>query len=124
MEKTRMQKFIITLFLTAATAFAHAADDPAKTKAAPSPATIQKQQIQARVDFANRMEKAFLDQGMDVYVTTPGKLKDTLKLKYVLMSRPMVHQMMQSTLPDNAKKLGFKRMVFTDGYDESWSANL
>ena len=80
---------------------------------------------QLREEAATRMENKFLDQGMDVHVTVSGKNKDIITLKYVLISRPLVHQLNKDgTLIDNLQRMEFKKAIFTDGYRATWTFDL
>jgi hypothetical protein len=81
--------------------------------------------VQQRREMANRMETGMLDKGMDVTVRAEGKNATTLRIKYVLMSRPLVHQFQKNgEFFSNLQKAGFKRVIMTDGYDDTWTWNL
>ena len=81
--------------------------------------------IEARKEFAKQIEAKYLNKGMDVYVTVTGRDYTTLKLKYVLFSRSLVHKIMNSAgFVTTLKSLGFKRVIFTDGYDDTWSYTI
>lgn len=76
--------------------------------------------VQQRKNFAEQIEVAFLDDGIDFEVTLKGKHKDQLRIKWVLMGRAAVHAMTSGTgFLENAEKAGFKRVTFTDGFYES-----
>jgi hypothetical protein len=77
-----------------------------------------------RTSYAARLESEYLDKGMDVTVTTRGKDATTLHLKWILVSRPMAHQLSKSGVLETLRGLGFTRFIITDGYDESWSWTL
>jgi hypothetical protein len=82
-------------------------------------------QIALRDAAAKKMEETFLDGGYNVDVNATGADHTTLRIKYVLASKVFVHQM--EKVPDffeNARKLGFKKVVLTDGYDSSWTWTL
>jgi hypothetical protein len=75
--------------------------------------------------FADVAERHFLESHMDVYVTVSGPNKTTIKFKYVLMSRPTVYNVMNdSGFVQQLKDRGFKKVIFTDGYDETWEYGL
>lgn len=75
-----------------------------------------------RKTFAKEYERKLLDKGMDVYVTTIGKDCSTLKLKWVLVSRPLVHQICnEDGMMGTLRSLGFKKFILADGYDKSWT---
>ena len=81
--------------------------------------------VQQREDIGKKMDKVFLDQGMDVEVILEGNEKDILTLKYVLWSRPLVYKftnggdMSDGSFLSNLKKAGFKRVNFNNKYDYS-----
>ncbi len=52
--------------------------------------------LTARELFAQTAERNYLEKGMDVSLTLSGPDKTTIKFKYVLMSRPLVHQLTHS----------------------------
>jgi hypothetical protein len=81
--------------------------------------------IRSRELAAGLMERRFLNKGMDVYVSLAGKDKTTLRIKYVLVSRPLAHQLANdgATL-DSLRKVGFKKLILEDGYNESWSIDF
>ena len=82
-------------------------------------------QLKKRQEIAGGMENLFLDQGMDATVTAGGRGKTVLTIKYALMSRPFVHlftkKMIEANSFKNLKQVGFKHIVFTDGYSSTWS---
>jgi hypothetical protein len=81
--------------------------------------------IDARAAYADELERLYLDKGMDVYVTVSGPDKTVIKLEYVLMSRPLVHQMSNDdSVMTVLRSLGFKKLVLSDKYDSSWTVSL
>lgn len=83
-----------------------------------------------REQLAVNIERTMLESGMDVRVTLSGKHKDHVRFKWVLMSRPLVHQMTDGgsmnpgALLRNLQDAGFRKVVFADGYNESFSYAL
>ncbi len=62
---------------------------------------------------------------MDVKVSASGLKKDQLRLKYVLMSQPLVYKFQnEMKISDQAAVFGFKKVIYTDGYDETWTVDL
>lgn len=87
--------------------------------------TTKKLMIQQRKEFAKQYELSLLDQGMDTRISTLGKDHSTLKIEWVLMSRPLVYKMINdSSVMSNLKKLGFKKIVFSDGYNHTWTSEM
>lgn len=84
-----------------------------------------KENLPIRRQYGKAVEKFFLDQGMDVYVTIEGPEARTLRLKYILMSRPLAHQISNNVKTlDTWRALGFRTVVLTDGYDKTWRLDL
>lgn len=78
-----------------------------------------------RQSVIKEMEQKMLAQGMDFYFSAEGKNADILRVKYVLMSRPLVYKITTETeFLENMKKTGVKKVIFTDGYDDSWTYDL
>ncbi len=87
-------------------------------------ATVMKKQ---REEYASRLERVFLDEGMDIRVRAGGT---TLKLTFVLFNRAWAHKltdggsMAPGSVLGTSEGLGFRRVVFSDGYRESYSYKL
>jgi hypothetical protein len=80
---------------------------------------------QQRLLYASAMEQVFVKSGMDVSVSAIGKEKDQLRLKYALMSKPLVYKLQnEMDLQNQAKQMGFNKIIYTDGYDETWRVDL
>lgn len=98
------------------------------TKAREEKETAQaakKAAIANRKLFAKNYEQQLLSKGMDVYATVHGKENTTLKIKWILVSRPLVHKMInEGGTVDNLKNMGFTKLVMTDGYDDTWNIDL
>ncbi|MBA4390411.1 MAG: hypothetical protein C0399_05690 [Syntrophus sp. (in: bacteria)] len=81
--------------------------------------------IQSRLDFADELETGYLRKGMDVKVRLLGKDKTTIKLEYVLFSRPLIYQLTNETgLMSTLKSKGFKKVIFDDIYNHTWKYDL
>lgn len=86
---------------------------------------ITKVSRQERVLYASTLEEIFVKNGMDVTVRAYGVNKDRLSLKYALMSKPMIYQFQnQMKLNEQARTFSFKKIIYTDGYDSTWTVNL
>jgi len=80
---------------------------------------------QQRTLYASTVEEIFVKNGMDVRVSASGAKKDQLRLKYVLMSQPLVYKFQnEMKISEQAKIFGFKKIIYTDGYDETWIVDL
>lgn len=98
-----------------------------REKEIPKVAVIVAQNImrKQRKEFADRYERSLLNEGMDVHVSVSGKNDTTLRMKWVLMSRPLVYKIINDeNNMSNLKRMGFERIVFTDGYDSTWSIDM
>ena len=88
-------------------------------------ALIQKVSKHQRAIFASAAEEIFVKNGMDVRVRAAGAKSDQLRLQYALMSQPLVYKFQnEMKFPSQAKLFGFKKIIYTDGYDETWTVNL
>nr|AAX24151.1 hypothetical protein [Xanthomonas campestris pv. vitians] len=86
---------------------------------------ITKVSQQQRSLYASTAEEIFVKNGMDVKVTASGAKKDQLRLRYVLMSQPLVYKFQnEMKINDQARVFGFKKIIYSDGYDETWTVDL
>lgn len=72
--------------------------------------------------YIKETENKLLDQGYDCYLSLLGKKQNELQIKFILMSRPVVHKMSKD--PDfisTISKIGFTKVHFTDGFNDSWT---
>jgi|GEM_PF-1073146 len=82
-------------------------------------------EIENRKEFAEILERTYLERMADVYVGTSGKEHTILTIKWILMSRPEVHDTINREEEMKIiKGMGFKKIVFTNGYDSTWTHNL
>lgn len=71
--------------------------------------------IKRREEAAKALEKDFLDKGMDVRTTLSGPDKTTLRMEYILFSRPMVHVLVtRSEMLSDLKEKGFLKVIFSN----------
>ena len=93
-------------------------------------AGLQKMMMAQREAWSQKTDTIFLDNGMNVAISLAGATKDRATLKWALMSRADAHKltdggsMKPTSFLGGLQKIGFKRVTFTDGYDESWSYTL
>jgi len=77
-----------------------------------------------RKNFAATYQSHLLDNGMDAYVSTHGKQDTTLKVKFILISRPLIHKLtQQGDYWLSLKNMGFKKVIFTNGFNDTWEFN-
>jgi len=80
---------------------------------------------QQRAIYASIVEENFIKNGMDIRTSIEGSKKDHLRLKYVLMSKPLVYKFQnEMKLDEQAKVFGFTKLIYSDGYNESWTVDL
>lgn len=78
-----------------------------------------------RVAYAMDVEKRSKDQGINADINAKGDRKQIFEYKFILMNSALAHQIANGgDVMANAKGLGFTKMVFTDGYNGTWSYNL
>lgn len=81
--------------------------------------------VSQRISWADRYETSLLDDGIDADVIVHGKNKDFVKVRYILVGRALVHQITKDgEFLASLEKIGFKRVTFSDGFDESWYFDL
>lgn len=79
----------------------------------------------ARRQFAKDYEYSLLEEGINATVTLHGSNYTTLKLKWILVSKVVAHEMGKNTeFFQTLRGLGFKKFILSDGYYESWYWNL
>ncbi len=81
---------------------------------------------EARKEYAKTLENYLLDNAkMDTKIRTYGKDFTTLKIEYILTSRVMVNELTKDgKLPNIWEQMGFKTVIFTDGYYHTWTMEL
>jgi hypothetical protein len=81
--------------------------------------------IAARDFYVKTLEQEYLKKGMDVYITLHDTDKTTIKFKFVLFSRPLVNNLANNAdFVGSLKSTGFKKAIFTDGYNDTWTLDL
>jgi len=71
----------------------------------------------ARQSYAKTLRERYLDQNMDIKVEASGKLHDRLTLHFVLFNDVWAHKFQKGDLVEEIRRLGFRRVYMTDGYD-------
>lgn len=85
---------------------------------------------QQRADAAQKLERTFLDQGLSAEVAAQGQNKDRLQIKYPLITKAWAHKLTdnsskaEGSFLANMENIGFRRVTFTDGFQESWYYDL
>jgi hypothetical protein len=93
-----------------------------------SPQKIARLVVKAdRRYYAEEMEKIYLSNNIDMKVRVVEGNSLALRFESVLMNRSFVNQTINELSEGSLKKLsdlGFKRLIFTDGYDRTWTHKL
>jgi hypothetical protein len=84
---------------------------------------------QAREMYASVVEEGFVKNGIDAKVRASGSSKERLTVTYALMSQPLVYKFQnEMKLNEQASGFGFKKLVYTNGFQsslgETWSVDL
>lgn len=90
---------------------------------------LPKVEATLRDAYASSIEEIFIKNGMDMRVTAVGDGKRTLRLKYALMSQPLIYKFQNEVnLDAKAKSFGFKKIIYTNGFESdlgsTWTVKL
>lgn len=86
---------------------------------------LKQTQIDKRISTGKEIEQIFVKTGMDVYVTISGKEKDIITMTYVLWSRPLAYKYMNNdSFYSILKNTGFKKAIFYDKYNNTWTYTI
>jgi hypothetical protein len=78
-----------------------------------------------RVGLAKTFENQMLDGGYNMDVTAEGPRHTVLRIKWILADKVLVRALSKKgEMFSNARDAGFKSVVLTDGYDETWTWKL
>jgi hypothetical protein len=81
--------------------------------------------ILQRTAWVQRADTTFLDKGMNVTLSLSDANKDRLRIQWALMSRAAVYQFTKDgSFLAGLQKIGFERVTFADGFDESYYFDL
>ena len=75
---------------------------------------LEQEDANNRVAYAQTLENKLLETGSDFYVTTSGSKKDRLTIRWILVSRPFVHNTISQEFLNNLQLMGFRRLTVTD----------
>lgn len=70
---------------------------------------------------AEMMDQMMLQAGYNVEISDVEGKNPALRIKYVLMNRALVYQIVQKLDTTDLWDDGFKKVILTDGYDETWT---
>jgi hypothetical protein len=78
--------------------------------------------INARNNFARRLEQYFLDKGMDTSITANGEYNQSLYINYIFAGRVLANTFRKSEMCQLVKRFGFTEIVFDSDYtDDLWT---
>ncbi len=119
----------VTLLTVAKAAYKTGKSDTEKRLHAKSAALLPRAQLTLREAYASSIEEIFIKTGMDAQVKAVGDGKKTLRIKYALMSQPLIYKFQNEIkIDEQAKNVGFSKLVYTNGFEsslgKSWIVNL
>jgi hypothetical protein len=90
---------------------------------------LPKAQLTLREAYASSVEEIFIKTGMDARVRAVGEAKKTIRITYALMSQPLIYKFQNEIkIDDQAKNVGFSKLVYTNGFESSlgktWTVSL
>jgi hypothetical protein len=75
--------------------------------------------------YAKTLERAMLGKGFNTEVQAKGASKQVLEYKYALMSKALMYKLAnEGRTLESARNVGFKKLIFTDGFNSSWTYDL
>jgi len=72
-----------------------------------------------RLKYGKTLRQHYLDENLDIKVSVTGQRNDRLKMQFVLFNDVWTNKFQKGDLLDEIRKLGFRRVELTDGYDYS-----
>jgi hypothetical protein len=79
--------------------------------------------MDSRSAFATNMENQLRQRGIDARVQLDGDARDVLLVEWTTVRRGDIFYFVSSSVADNAKQIGFKTVVFTDG-QQRWDYDV
>ncbi len=89
-------------------------------------ATIEKILLMWRIDYAGQLDKALVYAGIDARVTVEGPEKRTVRMTYLLWSRPLLVRLQENGVLSlqHMKDLGFTRLIADTGGNGTYTFDL
>lgn len=85
---------------------------------------VAKARVEARKEFARKLENTFIEKRMNTDVTADGPKNTVLHIKWVLATKVTANDLSKSGILEQAENAGFKKVIFTDGYNREFLWNL
>jgi hypothetical protein len=79
--------------------------------------------MDSRSAFAIGIENQLRQRGVDARVQLDGDARDVLHVEWTTVRRGDIFYFVNSSVSDNAKQMGFKTVVFTDG-QQRWDYDV
>ena len=88
-------------------------------------AALGRKLLEQRKSYAATLEDTYLKKGQDFKIRTEGKDATTLRIQWVLIGRPFVYNAINDReLMMKWKLMGFRTVVFSDGYNNTWRQQI
>lgn len=119
----------VALLTVAKAAYANSTESSQKRIYSKMSALLPKMESTLRDTYASSIEEIFVKNGMDIRVNAVSDGKKTLRLKYALMSQPLIYKFQNEIhLDTQAKAIGFKKIIYTNGFESdlgsTWTVKL
>ena len=70
-----------------------------------------------RENVADNLDTIFIKMNYDIRIKVWGKENEIIRFSYIFFNRPEAINLMDAGLGKILRRAGFKRIIFTDGYD-------
>jgi hypothetical protein len=97
---------------------------PLSAGSGPVKPRTHKEQAALRKLQAQMMDQLMLQAGYNVEISDVEGKTPALRIKYVLMNRALGYQIMQKLDTNGLWDRGYKKVILTDGYDDTWTYTL
>ncbi len=85
-------------------------------------ASLRESKMTQRITFADRLDTTWLKGGYDVRIRLQGQYKEYIRISWPLIDRAVVYQFTEDGgFIAECTRLGFKKLVFSNGWNESYS---
>jgi len=92
-----------------------------KAALAAEAAAIKRRLLAERRSYAATLEDAYLKKGQDFRIRAEGHDATVLRIQWVLIGRPFVYNAINDRdLMLRWQLMGFKTVIFSDGFDNTW----
>ena len=85
---------------------------------------LEDEKEKLRIEYADKLEKEFKKHSMRVIVTTSGTKNQTLNLRCIFFNEATIKENSMKNSIDTWRKLGFTKVIISDGYQNSNTLKL